>query len=203
MYVAMPTASPDPMDLTQAKKFGVGLLIVGSSCQETLSAHSLSLVGVRDPEPHKWPARYRTRISEAYKTFRNGDPTKGCGLVFELIEQQVRRLHERAAKKGWWHNLPTGRAVPDATNKKVPLEQLASFLYEFYSPAAARTPNLDKKVLGAIVGTVGVRNDAAHPPRTLRERQKRDERARTRFENAVDTLKDLVVGAAPLRLSVS
>jgi hypothetical protein len=201
LYVALPEPQLTTEDLQRAKRFGVGVLLVGvAGCQCFLSAQSLSLTGVRHPDPKTWPAKYKHDIFSAHQNFVNGDPSKGCALIFDLIESVTRRICARAAKKGWWRNLPTGTKVPDATNPKVPLSQVAKFLYEYFDPAAASVPKLDSNVLGSVVGIIGQRNDSAHPPKDLWALKKRDLRARTRFENAVDVLRDLVMSAAPLRV---
>jgi hypothetical protein len=78
MYVALLESDLTTDDLKRAKEIGVGVLLVGTECVCFNGALSLSLVGVRNPEPRSWPAKYRQRISAAHQTFVSGDPAKGC-----------------------------------------------------------------------------------------------------------------------------
>ena len=59
-----------------------------------------------------------------------------------------------------------------------------------------RSNSVTKKVTPAlaarIIGVIPHRNDAGHKPKTLKDRIKRDQALRTRFEGAVDLLKDFL-----------
>lgn len=199
-YVAIYESDAKTEDIANATEAGVGVLLLDRDgvLRKFASAQSLSLVGVRESKPASWPPKYRHRIALAYDTFKNGDPSKGCSLLFDEIEGVTRRICVKAARKRAWRNLPANAAIPDASNVRVPLAQIAKFMYDYFDPRAAGAPELDN-VFGTVVGAVSPRNTYAHP-QNFRGLQRRDMRARTQFESAADILHDLVKGAAPLRV---
>jgi hypothetical protein len=54
--------------------------------------------------------------------------------------------------------------------------------------------------LAKIHGVTPHRNESGHKPRSEAELKKRDRELRTRFEAAVDLLRDLIVAVKPLRV---
>jgi hypothetical protein len=199
-YVAIPQDDkgvPQPM-LKLLNENGVGLILVGPSCKEIQPAMSLSLTGVRDPEPKSFPMRYRQCVTNAYKTFRFGDPAKGVLLIHEEIEDLTRRLCTKAEEKGWWRWIAkpptapfTPPAIPPASNPKVSFAKIAKFLQDQFYEGLAKMPGM-QKVLDRVVAIVDYRNDGAHKPKTPAALKKRHAELRTRFESGVDLLRDLV-----------
>jgi len=64
----------------------------------------------------------------------------------------------------------------------------------------ALPPGIKKNLLIRVAALTDVRNDAGHKPRNRAERMKRDRELRTRFESAVDVLRDFANAARPLRI---
>lgn len=199
-YVAIPQDDkgvPQPM-LKLLNDNGVGLILVGFSCKEVQPAMSLSLTGVRDPEPKTFPMKYRKCVTDAYKTFRFGDPAKGALLIHEEIEALTRRLCIKAEEKGWWDWIakpPKGAftipKIPKASLPQVSFSKIAKFLQEHFDEGLAKMHDM-KKVIDRVVAVVDYRNDNAHKPRNSAALKKRHAELRTRFESGVDLLRDLV-----------
>jgi hypothetical protein len=57
-----------------------------------------------------------------------------------------------------------------------------------------------KNLLMRVAALTDVRNDSGHKPKNRAARTKRDHELRTRFESAIDVLRDLASALRPLRL---
>jgi len=87
----------------EARTKGVGVIEVSvSRCVVIHEALLLSLMGARSEDRRQFPSRYRSVLSTAEATFRNGDPAKGCALVYDEIEGLCRRLAKKIQNKKWW-----------------------------------------------------------------------------------------------------
>jgi hypothetical protein len=157
----------------------------------------LSLSGVRLEERKNFPVKYRSNLSTAEATFRNGDPAKGCSLVYDEIEARSRRLAKKVVQKGW---LKGGAAWPPKLDiEKAPWAVVMETLIENVD-FARLPPNSRKSMLIRISAITELRNEAGHKPKTRAARMKRDRELRTRFESAVDLLRDFINGSRSLRL---
>jgi len=63
-----------------------------------------------------------------------------------------------------------------------------------------KVPNLPKSLLARILGITGHRNESGHKPKTKAALIKRNTELRTRFENAVDLLSDLIRASRSLHV---
>lgn len=201
LYVAFP-AGTSPTEYKkcadEARTKGVGLLEVSlGKCMVVHEALLLSLLGARSEDRSQFPPRYRSVLSTAETTFRNGDPAKGCSLVYDEIEALSRRLAGKILKNNWWTHLSGGSPTFNADK-----DPWASVLDILISRANfnALPPAAKKSLLMRVAALTDVRNDAGHKPKNRAARMKRDRELRTRFESAIDLLRDFVNALRPLRL---
>ena len=103
LYVAFPagiSATEYKQRVDEARSKGVGVLEVSpGKCSVVHEAQLLSLMGARSEDRSQFPPRFRSVLSTAESTFRNGDPAKGCSLVYDEIEGLARRLAKRIRTK--------------------------------------------------------------------------------------------------------
>jgi hypothetical protein len=198
LFVAAPKDVKDPdysIKLKDAKRAGVGVLEVDSRSGTVIQAAlSLSVAGVRPIQTSVFPARYRQALQQAHQMFRDGDPSKACSLVYDELEASSRRFAEKCVKKALWNN--PGKL-------KIESAPWANILTEL-NKGLDRSNNLAKPVTPALVARlIGVtthRNESGHKPKTLKERISRDQALRTRFEGAVDLLKEFLDATSPLHI---
>jgi len=201
LYVAFPSGSSSTeykKCADEARTKGVGLLEVSpGKCTVIHEALLLSLSGVRSEERTQFPARYRSVLSTAEATFRTGDPAKGCALVYDDIEALSRRLVKKIQKNNWWTHSATGAPAFNADKDSwASVMDIIINRTNFNSlPKAAK-----KSLLIRVAALTDVRNDTGHKPKNRAARIKRDRELRTRFESAIDVLRDLVDALRPLRI---
>jgi hypothetical protein len=201
LYVAFPEGVPPAVyktNVDEARRKGVGAIEVSNgNCHVIHEALPLSLAGLRVEDHTRFPARYRQELSTAETTFKNGDPAKGCSLIYDEIESLSRNLAKRIHKKGWWKPRKTG---PPATNFDT---EAWSNIMELLANRADLTKlpaGVTRNLLIRVAAIVEPRNDAGHKPRNRAKRIQRDRESRTRFENAVDILRDFTAAVRALRL---
>jgi hypothetical protein len=201
LYVAFPAGVPTAeykSKIDEARRKGVGAIEV--AVKKSVVIHEavlLSLSGVRLEERKNFPVKYRSNLSTAEATFRNGDPAKGCSLVYDEIEARSRRLAKKAVEKNW---LKGGAVWPPRLDiEKAPWAVVMETLIENVD-FARLPPNSRKSMLIRISAVTEPRNEAGHKPKTRAHRMKRDRELRTRFESAVDLLRDFINASRSLRL---
>jgi hypothetical protein len=201
LYVAFPgglpvTAYKSKIDEARTKGVG-GLEISQGKCHVIHEARLLSLTGVRWEDRKRFPVRYRSVLAQAETTFKDGDPAKGCALVYDEIEALSRKLTAKVVAKGW---LRAGGVWPAALKIEkdawaIVMDRLIE-LVDF-----GKLPkDLKKSLLIRVAAMTDPRNDSGHKPKNRKAHVKRDRQLRTRFESAVDLFADLVDAARPLRL---
>jgi hypothetical protein len=198
IYVGFPaglSASQYKPNIDESRKKGVGAVEVsGSQCHVIHEALSLSLMGLRIEDHTTFPLRYRSALSSAESTFRNGDPAKGCALIYDEIEGLSRRLIKKINKKNLWGT----RGAPSGMKfDKDPWARIMESIIERANPHSL-PPQLSKSLLNRIAGMTEARNESGHKPRNRAAYSRRDREARTRFESAVDTLREFAAAAGPL-----
>jgi hypothetical protein len=202
LYVATPAtgSATFQVDLARAKRNGVGVIQLTEGAAIILAdAISLSLSGVRHPDLKSFPARYRHALSESLSTFRSGNPSKGCSVVFDEVESLTRRIAARALKRGYWKKLPPGLSAPKMRASKDPWASIVRVLLDHFDATAASSPGLNDALLARVLGITGHRNESGHKITKPAHLRKRDTELRTRFESACDLLHDLIEAARPLR----
>lgn len=196
LFVATPRPPTDPdyaANLKAAKLAGVGLLEVDShSGTMVQGALSLSLAGVRPLVV--LPARYRQALQEARRVFRDGDPSKACALVYDELEAATRRFGKRCVSQRLWQN---------NNNLNLDSAPWASVLDELNRGVDRSDPRARKvtpALFSRIIGVTTHRNDSGHKPKNLAALADRDRALRTRFEGAVDLLKEFLDATASFRI---
>ena len=181
----------------ESRKKGVGAIeVAGEKCTVIHEAVLLSLAGVRLEERTKFPVRYRSNLSTAEATFKNGDPAKGCSLVYDEIEALSRRLTRKVVDKGW---LRGGLAWPNLNIEKAAWANVMETLIDRID-LTQLPPSLKKHMLIRVSGLTEIRNESGHKPKSRVDRMRRDRELRTRFESAVDLLRDFIDATRSLRL---
>jgi len=198
--IAIPKDSPPDVAalLRRAKSLGVGVLEVGPNggCHVFDSPLSLSLTGLRRVEPNRFPQRYRQPLLDAEDTFLNGDPVKGCSRVFEEIEGFTRRLAVKASKRGLLN--PSAKTVGTPNFAKDSWKSLLDYLKKHLNYTAFT--GMTDQLISRIIGLTPYRNQTEHKVSTRQALIRRDLQLRTRFEDALDALEELVIATKGLRV---
>jgi len=202
LYVAIPTGPSNSLfrsDFGRARENGVGLLEISDGkvaiMQEALS---LSLTGIRISDPREFPSKYRHIVSEAASTFKNGNPSKACSVVYDELEGLSRRIAKKAQQKGYW--TPANQQPPNFRAETESWAKIMKTLIGAFDSSRSNCPDLSASLFGRVLGVTSHRNDSAHKPKTLQQLMKRDRELRTRFESVMDLLKDLIHASSRLRV---
>ncbi len=99
---------------------------------------------------------------------------------------------------GMWKASKAGQPPPGTNLDTGPWANVVEVLMEQLNPGTP--PHLPKALLGQILGITPHRNDAGHKPRTIEALIRRDTTSRTRFENAIDILLELIRASKSLRV---
>jgi hypothetical protein len=182
--------SPDfPRQLRQARLNCVGVLSVNTDGITTILSETLpqTLADVRRLDLSRFPSKYRDRLSIAQQTYLQGDPVKGCAGIHEVMEDITREVARKLYKKGriaaWTTNPPN--------LDKDPWYNIAKAIYN--EPTFQQFfPNTQPAIWAELIAQTKPRNEASHPPPTPAKRAERDKKLRTRFEQAGDTLAEVV-----------
>ena len=159
---------------------------------------SLSLVGLRRVERNEFPAKYRSALAEAEATFRGGSPSPGCLLVYSEIESLSRRIAKKTKALGFWRALRPGEKPPKINLERGAWARIMEILIDHLDPAKCSTP--DRVLLNRVAGLTAQRNDSGHKPGNRAALVRRDRELRTRFEHAVDILRELIEASRHLRV---
>lgn len=144
-----------------------------------------------------FPARFRQALASAESTFRSGDPAKGCAIVYDEIEALSRRIAEKSYDQGLWtKNKPTTNPT-DLDFKKDSWATVARTLHRQLD--RKQVPDLTEALLDRLVGITPYRNAVGHKVTDRKSLMKRDRTLRTRFEEAVDLLGELITASKSLR----
>ena len=201
LYVAFPS-DPTPADykarVDRARAHGIGVLEISPTQAQIIHPSlPLSLAGLRPRPKKEFPARYRSALAVAEDTFKNGSPAQGCLLIHQEIEQLSRRIAKKTQTKGLWRALKPNEKAPRFTVKTA-WARVMEIVIDHLDFNKCPTP--DKSLLNRIAGMTTHRNDSGYKPESLKALIKRDREVRTRFENAVDTLFDLIQQSRHLRV---
>lgn len=198
LYVAIPKAASNSnlqKQLGQARVNGVGVLEVDENNGDLIhDALSQSLAGLRPVDLRAFPPKYRASLSDAMNTFRNGNPAKGCAMVYDEIEDLSRRIAKKTQGKDLW------KTIPKLKLDKGPWAKIMEALMEQLNYKACRCPKLKKVLLARVLGITPLRNEAGHKISRRADLIKRDKKLRTRFEEASDLLLDLIEASKPLHV---
>lgn len=200
LFIAIPNGIKDPdyaQKLKIAKARGVGIIEIGDQSTNVVrEALALSLAVVRPVVPGEFPAKLRENLNRAETLFRDGSPDKACSLIFEEIESICRTIGQKTHDNGNWTCATSVKFHFDTD----PWAKLMKLLTDHLDAKKAKCPKLTTALLARIHGITPHRNESGHKPRSEEELKKRDRELRTRFESAVDLLKDLTEAVKPLRI---
>jgi hypothetical protein len=186
LYVAIPADSAGPRlekDIRHARSQGVGVMSVAEHGVVNILADPIPLIHsyVRRIEMAKFPQRFRSDLHTAQQTYLNGNPTKGCLEIHEIIEEVSRSIVAKLVAKGLLSPPPSPRDITKGT--------WATLLTNVFKRLDfSRIPELKQEFWGNLMGVPAIRNEGAHRPKNVQERAERDQHLRTRFEHAVDLL---------------
>jgi hypothetical protein len=201
VYVAFPKgpgSSEYKTNIDAARRKGVGAIEVSNGkCHLIQEALPLSLAGLRCEDHKRFPIRYRAALSTAEATFKNGDPTKGCALIYDEIESLCRALARKIHDKNLWQ--PRAAGAPAANYDTDSWASIVDLIIH-RAQLNLLPPKLTRNLLIRVAAVVDFRNAAGHKPKSRAARRQRDRETRTRFETAVDVLRDFVDSVRPLRI---
>lgn len=185
-------------DMSRAREYGVGVLEVSGNVSKMLQDPTpLSLMVVRRIELQKFPKKYRLALSKAENIFKLGDPSKGCSIIYDEIEDLSRKIAQKTSALGFWK--PRAKGSPQKIIFTThPWRRLIKVLIEHLDNK--KCPYLPTDLLSRVHGVGEYRNDSGHKPNTTAALAKRNSQLRTRFESASDILLDLAKAAAHLKL---
>lgn len=204
VYVAIPKGSNDPkfqQNLKRAQQNGVGVVEVDNNGTTHFfhQALPLSLTGLRPPDYSSFPPKYRPSLNSAVSTFQNGNPEKGCSMVYDEIENLTRRLARKTKSKGYWRFKRNGK--PSRINiDSGAWGKLFDDIVECLDLSQCACPLLTRNLLSEVAGIIPHRNETGHKPKNPDDLKRRDSKLRTRFESAVDLLYELIEATKPLHL---
>jgi hypothetical protein len=197
LVVAVPRSSTTDSQyaakLKSAKIAGVGILEVDDRSGDIVQLPlALSLAGVRQIDTSKFPRHYRQPLQQAYQTFRDGEPSKACSLVYDELEAACRKLAAKAVKSKVY-----------ATTLKISncaWAELLRNIDKYLDRKDSRAKPITSDLIARIIGVTGHRNASGHKPETVKELVKRDQALRTRFETAVDLLDELIEASRAFKI---
>jgi hypothetical protein len=201
LFVVIPKGQVQQIEtkaLTFAQENGIAILEVdenGSGKVLQGMPLSLSLGGLRSFDVGEFPPKYRGAVGAAIQTFKQGNPDKGCSLVYDEIEALTRKAIRKCNK------IPKGLTkAPTFDLDKESWANVLEFLKKHVDKAQIKCPELTPALFNRLIALPPHRNDTGHKPASLEKLIQRDRQLRTRFEAAVDDLLAFIKAVQPLRL---
>jgi hypothetical protein len=205
-YIAAPPDVDDSVFramATRAASLGVGVLEVDPEISTvTRPAMPMTLYGFRRPIPRKFPTKYRQALVDAETLVVGGDPAKGCSRVYEEIENLSRAVAKEVDTRGWWRPLHAGEVRPAPDFEIGNWQEVMALLENHAQFKAIKpiAPAINRAMIAKVHGLAPDRNLTAHKPKSRTDLITRDQRLRTKFEFAVDTLHELILASKPLKV---
>lgn len=189
VYIALPAEASNGrygQEFQEAKREGVGILLVDADGNVSVAREALNVLckGVRKIKVENFPVEMREHLTRAQNTYLDGNPSKGCGELYDLLENVCRRIAKAAHSRGDW----SGTAPFD-------FETAAWNTLIKHAAAHMNFNNLNDLTVTeweALLSMPRPRNDSGHLSMSISKRRERDEQLRTRFESASDALKGLI-----------
>lgn len=199
LYVAFPESvglQDYKKKVDRARTNGVGVIEVRAQGIVVINeALPLSLSGVREVHPSRFPMRFRTPLTHAESTFRAGSPVEGCLVIYEELEAVSRRIASRTRTKRLWRVLPPGEKKPTIKDN-TPWQKVIEILMAQLDPQ--KCPSFTMPLLARILSVAPHRNETGHKVTSLKKLIKRDTELKTRFENAADLLFEVIEASKQL-----
>ena len=204
VYVVLPkgTIYADYIhDVKFAQKTGLGVIEIdpATSNAEVLNeALSLSVTGLRNFDMKGYPAKLRQAIQKAVATFKNGEPNKACSSVYDEVEALSRQIALHCKRNGYLsHSIGSENKILRKTGWATLMDTLRRNLDRSNQIVRSALP---AQLIAAVYSITPHRNQSGHKPSTRSVLKSRDARLRTRMENAVDLLLELVTAAKAIGL---
>lgn len=198
LIVAVPKGISDSefgKRLRDAKLAGVGILEVDATSGQLIQQPlSFSLAGVRHLDVSEFPARFRQNLQRAHQTFRDGEPSKACSLVYDELEACFRTFAEKCEKKKLWRN----KGALDL--EKASWASIISAVDRSIDRGSPWTNQVTPALMARILGVTPHRNESGHKVRDEKSRIRRDKELRTRFEGALDLFAAFLEATKKFRL---
>jgi hypothetical protein len=193
LYVAFPE-NPSQQDykkkVDRARANGVGVVEVRANETEVIhEALALSLLGVREINPSRFPSKFRADLAHAQTTFRAGSPVEGCLVVYKELEALSRKIAEKTRAKGCWRPLGANEKKPQVRNTTA-WQRVIETLMDHLD--RQKCPALSIPLLARVLSVAPHRNETGHKVTSLKKLVKRDTELKTRFESATDLLFELI-----------
>lgn len=194
--VAKPISDPDyPKKHRQAKRAGVGILEVNEKSGELIERPlSLTLASLRPVKADEFPTRYRESLVSAEGIFRDGEPSKACLSVYEELEDCFRKFARKCEQDGIWVK------PPKMNLDTVAWAKLVASVKGGIERRDRKARLVTDALLSRVHGVTSYRNESGHKPNTEAARRSRDAALRTRFESAIDLLKEFVNATKPFKI---
>ena len=181
--------------LKDAKNRGLGILEASDKhWNVVLQGLSLSLTNARPINFKDFPKKYRESLQQAEQTYRNGDPLRGCSHVYADLEAAFWRFAGKCRKKGIWAS--SGGFDLDS----VAWATLITNMDKHLDRSNVLAQPVSSSLLAQILGITSLRNETMHNPNSLQVRINRDRKLRTRFESAIDLLKEFIDATSALKI---
>lgn len=199
LYVVVPKGqfvAYEQKVLKFARENGIAILEMAPNGQGTLITTqpvSLSLGGLRAFNLKEYSSKYREPLRQAIETFRGGNPAKGCSDVYDEIEQLTRSIGKKCQAK-------TGGLTKTVNFdwNTAAWANILVFLNANIDRSVVACPALNNQLFSRLIGLTEYRNETGHKPSSLKKRIERDKKLRTRFEHAMDELKNLIEASKAL-----
>lgn len=193
LYVAFPEGtnqSEYKKKVDRARANGVGVLEVRANGVLLIhEALSLSLLGVREIRPSRFPPKFRAALAHAEVTFRGGAPVEGCLEIYKELEALSRAIVDKTRSGNLWRALQPGEKNP-RIKENTPWQRVVEILMDHLDQTKCSA--LPPPLLGRVLSVAPHRNDTGHKVTNLKRLIKRDTELKTRFESATDLLYDLI-----------
>jgi hypothetical protein len=193
LYVAFPENSNQQdykKKVDRARANGVGVVEVRTNETEVIhEALALSLFGVREIIPSRFPSKFRADLAHAQTAFRGGNPVEGCLVVYKELEALSRKIAEKTRVKGFWKPLAPGAKSPQLRHNTAWQKVIETLMHHL---DIQKCPALSTPLLARVLSVAPHRNDTGHKVTSLKKLVKRDTELKTRFEGATDLLLELI-----------
>lgn len=197
LFMAVPTGLKQRKfqeNLKRAKRACVGIIEIDTQSHNPVqNALPLHLSNVRPIQLREFPPPFRQALQEAERAFRDGHANKACAEVYDLLEDAFRRVAQKCYDKGIW---------PNSSSLRIRTCSWAKLIRDIDKNIDRTKPSgkpITDILCGRILGVTPHRNQSGHIP-SLAERIRRDRELKTRFEHAVDLLREFLAVAKKFKI---
>jgi len=139
---------------------GDGVAVLGE-------ALPLSLIGYRLKRLN-FPKKLRGTLLDAENTFRSSSPPKGCGIIYDEIEDISRAIIKRTKKRKMWRKLRPGEKASRLDLDIGAWEKVLELFQSFYVVNKKKVPDLTANLIHRIAAKPPTVTNQPTNQRTLR-----------------------------------